>query len=564
MDDPLVGQIGAVQALAFSRDTRILAVVSGSSRPLVLWDISHPTRPLKLAQPVRKVRMAATSAAFSADSRILAIGEHDSGALVWDVRDVHNPHLVAGPLDGTATHDVAFSPTGNPRLFTFNSVPGETTWWNVEDLTHIHKVLDPFNILVGMSGSVIAFSPDGHIMARADAQGTSIDLWVRRGPGQPTAFGTPLIGHRGPVLTVRFTPNGAMLATGGADGTVVLWDVRDRSHPARLGPALSGRSQGVRALAFTPNGRVLAVGSAGTDGWDSGEGSVALWDVSDPAHPRRIAEPLTGLGSTGAFALAFSADGALLIVDATPPILLDVRDPAAPRRVAALPGEQIVDIHTTKGGRTIAVLLGAQPGVTDPGTSSGVRLWDVTDPHALHQIGTALVGHSSSVYYAALSAHGDRLVTGDHLLSVQNHPTAIVWDLHDLEHPLQQGPPLDPTSFGYFDVALDPEGRLLAIGGALGIATLWTLDDRSRARPLAQAINGPGGRINDLTFASDGTTLALAGGDGQVALWDLQPVHDLRAHGLRDACEITSGGLDHVEWRRYLPNRQYEATCVHA
>jgi WD40 repeat protein len=312
---------------------------------------------------------------------------------------------------------------------------------------------------------------------------------------------------------------------------------------------------------------MLAVGSAESDDYASGEGSVALWDVSDPAHSRRIAEPLTALDSTGSFALAFSADGTLLIVDATPPILLDVRNPTAPRRVATLPGEQIVDVDTTRGGRTIAVLLGARPGVTDAGSPSGVRLWDVTDPHALHQIGPALVGHGSDVYYAALSAHGDRLVTADHLLnlSVQNHPKAIVWDLRDPEHPVQQGPPVDPTStaFGYFDVALDPEGRILAIGAQGGIASLWTLDDRSRARPLARPIVGPGDRINDLTFAPDGTTLALAGGDGQVALWNLQPVHDLRAHSLRYACEISSGGLDHVEWQRYLPNRHYEATCDH-
>jgi WD40 repeat protein len=556
----LAGQIGTVQALAFSRDTRMLAVVSRSRRPLTLWDIADPKRPLLLAQPPVEAPVDATSAAFSADGRLLAVGEHHAGARLWDVADRRHPHLVAGPLAGTASDDVSFSPKSTKRLLTFNFVRGETALWNVEDLTAVHQLIDPYNALSAMTGGVIAYSPDSQTMARADKRTGSVDLWVRGGRDEPMPIGTPLAGHRGPVLTTRFAPDGATLATGGADGAVQLWNVRDRSHPTRLGPPLAGRSRGIRALAFSPDGRALAVGSAEDSDDASGDGTVVLWNVSDPTRPLRTGEALTGLESQGSLSLGFSADGATLVVDATPPILVDVRDLAAPHKVAELPGEQIVDIGTTQDGQTIAVLLGTRSGATDAPVPPGVRLWDLTDPRAMHQIGPALTGHSSNVYYAALSARGDRLVTADHDLRVQERPTAIVWDLTDAEHPVQHGPPLEPSP-GYFDIALDPDGDLLAVGETLGMATLWSLDDPARVRPLALPMLGPGDNINDLTFAPDGTALALAGADGQTVLWDLRPLRTLRAHALEQACQVTGGGLDRGEWLRYLPNRHYEETC---
>ena len=80
---------------------------------------------------------------------------------------------------------------------------------------------------------------------------------------------------------MAFSPDGHTLASGNADGTVRLWDVADPAHPRPLGQPLTGASAAaVNSVAFSPDGHTLASGND--------DGTVRLWDVADPAHPRPL------------------------------------------------------------------------------------------------------------------------------------------------------------------------------------------------------------------------------------------------------------------------------------
>jgi WD domain, G-beta repeat len=117
-----------------------------------------------------------------------------------------------------------------------------------------------------------------------------------------THYAGTLTGHHLSVGSVAFSPDGRTLATGSDDKTVRLWDVRDPAHPKRLGQPLTGYRDAVTAVAFSPDARTLATASD--------DKTVTLWDVGNPI-PARLGIPLND-HDQAVVALAFSPAGFIL------------------------------------------------------------------------------------------------------------------------------------------------------------------------------------------------------------------------------------------------------------
>jgi WD40 repeat protein/energy-coupling factor transporter ATP-binding protein EcfA2 len=67
-------------------------------------------------------------------------------------------------------------------------------------------------------------------------------------------------------------------------------------------------------------------------------------------------------------------------------------------------------------------------------------------------------------------------------------------------------------------VVFSRDGRSLAVAGSEGSVVVWDLADPARTRrPLA----GQAGSLSSVAFSGDGRTLAAGGSDGSVVLWDL-------------------------------------------
>jgi WD40 repeat protein len=148
-----------------------------------------------------------------------------------------------------------------------------------------------------------AFSPDSKALAvlyagEKDRDRTKSDLngGVRLFDPATGETVRSLRGHKHMAISLDFSPDGKLLATGGSqhDEDVRLWDMTT-GNEVRVIPT----GAVVPAVAFSPDGKVLASGL--------GDGRLVLWDVA-------TGEQLRALGGApgSTLAVAFSPDGWLL------------------------------------------------------------------------------------------------------------------------------------------------------------------------------------------------------------------------------------------------------------
>jgi WD40 repeat protein len=168
-------------------------------------------------------------------------------------------------MPGSATADtLVFSPDGK-TLAAGNSLTGNVYLWNLSSRTLVATVPPAFTKGLYGLGSWMAFSPDGAILAIAGnnaVAGTGIRLWDIPSRTWGASLDDP--GSMG-VPGIAFSPDGTMLAAADASGTVYLWDVR-------TGKVVATQAETEASdVAFSADGKTLAVGSTS---------QVALFNVS--------------------------------------------------------------------------------------------------------------------------------------------------------------------------------------------------------------------------------------------------------------------------------------------
>ncbi|MBL8134512.1 MAG: WD40 repeat domain-containing protein [Anaerolineae bacterium] len=203
----LRGHHSAVEGVAFSANGRLLASCSGD-RTIRIVDMTDSIGSAVLSGHTSDV----TGLAFNAAGDMLVSGGWDSTLRFWNVKDRSER---AALTFADWLRDVVVSPSG--EIIAAPCKDGSV--YLVEFATQ--RQIAQLRAHPG-GADCAAFSPDGAILATG-GRDNAIRLWDwRSAPDQPLAV---LQGHSKPVLTLSFHPVGTLLVSGGGDNLVNVWGV---------------------------------------------------------------------------------------------------------------------------------------------------------------------------------------------------------------------------------------------------------------------------------------------------------------------------------------------------
>ncbi len=353
---------------------------------------------------------------------------------------------------------------------------GDFFWHTLLQLSRRHMLVGLFSLIVAGGGLVVA----GSLVLRRSRTGTAALLSSDSGPtvfyaySPQATMSVPVLLHRADsvVDSVAWSPNGKIVASANADGTVQLWSATSKASTSPDTPLFTYRKhrKAVTDLAWSVDGNYIA--SAGADG------TAQVWSASTGASL------LTYRGHTGpVLAIVWSPDG---------------------NQVASAGADKTVQIWNASTGTLIHIYRGHIDRVVALAWSSdGKRLASasvkgivrVLDASSAALISTFQVDEShGNTITIVWSPNGRYLASARRTLSVWEASTGTLLFLYQ------------DMNTDIMHVGWSPNGKHFATGQADGTIYIWA------AFPSANTTTAlPSFGEGHVRLGSD---LALSGGEG--------------------------------------------------
>ncbi|AFZ17987.1 WD40 domain-containing protein [Allocoleopsis franciscana] len=317
----------------------------------------------------------------------------------------------------------------------------------------------------------VAFSPDGKLLATGDVVG-QVRIWQVVDGQQLLTFQ----GHSNWVSSIAFSPDGQLLAvTGHSDSTIQLWE----ASTGKCVQILPGHTGWVSSVAFSQDGQTLASGSSDL--------TVRLWSFST-GQCLRILQGHTDR----VWSVAFSRDGQTLVSGSNDQTVR-LWEVSTGQCLRILQGhtDQVRSVVFSPNGQTVA------SGSAD----QTVKLWEVSTGHCLK----TLEENTNGTRTIAFSPDGRILASGNYDQTVKLWEVSTGQCLRILQGHTDR----------VWSVAFSPDGRILASGSDDQTVRLWEVNTGQGLRIL----QGHANKIGSVAFSCDNQWLATGSGDKAVRLW---------------------------------------------
>lgn len=399
---------------------------------------------------------------------------------------------------------------------------------------------------------LMAFSPDGKILATADRSG-EINFWDT----DTGKHELELRNHNG-VTRIIFGNDRNTFITLGGDGTLRIWDINTWEEQHVFEELINYSAQRIFSTAVSPNsfsvvagdetgivsiydpisdtkthelkgleGIVSPVAFSSDDNYvvASNFENICWWDTDKKEIKHLIDEPLY------VSALTFSPEDSLI---ASGCLLGDIRlwDVATGEQRQKMIGHtaQVIDLAFSSDLRTVA----------STSVDGSVRIWEVFSGKELH----VFDGHFGNFTCIGVSPDSKTIATPT------EDRTVCIWDI-------ESGKVTKTFNkegyFGVAEVVFNPSKNMIATASYGNFISLW---DRDTDEHLT-ILRGHKDHVFSADFSPDGKTLVTGSKDTTVRIWDvdtLEVKHVLHGHDLAvmsvvfspDGTTFASGGMDTI------------------